>query len=125
MNKNVKLKIRLETWGRTLLMQILEQDERFTWDGTGEPKGFKAFNGFSVESQIEPEIKHQYREIYLRGRKKERNDLVCKEVFASESLAIVAKTEILQTLNEWSKNAPEFKEREELAPDPGGNVYVF
>ncbi len=118
---NNKLKIRMEVWGTTLVVKILEMDERFRADAAS--RRFVSKNGITICSSNSPAIDDSY--IYLRGICKHEDAKVFSYTFKTEDKAKISMVKHLNALHEWANNWEGFKEKKETEAVNSDNIYTF
>lgn len=120
-----RIRIRLEIWKTSLVMQVLEMDESFRVKKSySAPHEYYATVGIRVTSMCRPEI-YETTKIYLRGydRKDDLKVVVCQCGNAKEARDL--KNKILLALEEWSKNWFNPPDVKSSAIPNDENIYEF
>jgi hypothetical protein len=114
----MKLKITIDRWHTTVMMQILEMDERFRAQPYSDNFFYVASNGIVVKSSMKPYL--GARQIFLRGENSECDYLITSMEFDTEQNAQEYLDEVKDALREWSENWSGWAEEKQR-----DNVFVF
>ena len=123
-----KIKFRLETWGKSVVFQVLKMDDQFRYsDDKGEQDGlnkFLATNGFGVLSQHSPCLFAN--SVYLQGSDRGHDNMVrCISLTSNKSAEYYCQR-LLTALSEWAKNWEGWGDGEENEHDDDTpNVFEF
>lgn len=102
MSTKQKLSIRIERWGRSIIYQVLHQDESLRGNCD-----FTASNGIRIRSRKSPEVEEE--RLYIRGTYEASDNTIATYNLESELLAEEFRLKILQAVEEfnsqvdWSK----------------------
>ncbi len=118
-----KIKIRLEVWGSSLVMQVLEMDERFRRGGLNSPNDYLTRSGIKISSWVVPAL--DVGGVYLFGSQKEYDNGIGTRLYNSNREAEEKRTDILLALKEWANNWEGFKEDKVEETNNDGNIYTF
>lgn len=99
----LKVKVGFIRNGKTVAFTVYSMDERFRCDSEIDTEmNFKASNGVCVISDKRPEL--DISSIFLRGHKKDEDDIVASHKFDTKKDAIEAISKYNEALEEWSNN---------------------
>jgi len=120
-----KIKFRLENWGKTVLFQVIEMDERFRAE-RDKKNIFHSECGLVVGSFDAPGFDFDDNNLlYLRGYLKKCDDNVCVKIFYCEKDAKDYCLKIICALRDWAENWEGWEENEADTKEPRENVYEF
>ena len=121
--KMSKIKFRLAWWGRTVLFQVLEMDERFRSLRDEKERIHRAQNGLVIRSRACPHLSTD--NVYLRGVNEQWDDSVAQIEFDDDRKAMEHAENIIWALRDWAENWEGWGNEETETDDDIPNVYEF
>ena len=124
--KEPLLKYRLEKLDRSILFQVLEQDESQVYKGEGVSLSYKCTNGVTIYSSSVPDITYAGQlKIYLRGSDPKYYLVPSLTKFGNNEARDIAYSKITEGLAEWAQGGGFYKKADSTKKSSEENIFTL